>query len=215
MKLFKRLLALTLAMFSLLTLASCDKVDELLGDESKEKAEEITIIADWKGEIAYMNFASSLLANGDDAMADAISKLDLNKHTVKSTISFKDDSTYTMSLDSESMNTSINAFVEALLTEVYNATFANSEAAMTLDEYIAASKSALTQLFPNASALTINGKYKLDGDKLYTTSVVTDEIDESAYLIVSLSADKLEFKDVVGESPMLPKEFLPATFTKA
>lgn len=211
MKLFKRLLALSLAILSLFALASCDKA----GSESKDDEKEISIVADWKGDLAYVSFAAAALGDSDPALAESLSKLDLDKYTVKATISFKDDGTYTMVLDSESMTTSINAFAEALLTETYNSLFPDGEADMTLEQYIAASKNTLTQLFPDASALTANGKYKLDGEKLFVTAVPTDEFDENVYLNIKLSADKIEFKEAVGESALIPKEILPVTFTKA
>lgn len=213
MKLFKRLLALSLAVFSLLALASCDKIESLFNES--EEPEEITIIADWNGEIAYMNYASTLLSNGDATMTAALEKLDLSKYTVKSTITFKDDESYTMVFDSESMSACVDSFTEALLTETYNTMFADSEAAMTLEQYIELSKSALTALFPSAAELTVNGIYKLDGDKLFVTSAVSDDIDKNAYITVALSADKLEFKEAVGENALIPNELLPVTFTKA
>lgn len=217
MKLLKKTLAVMLVVLTLFTLVSCDKIEGILnGENSKDKdtsGEKVTIVASWSADVKYMNFASQLLES-NATLADVIKDINLDSYLVKTTLTFKEDGTYTYVFDKESMDKAINDFANDLLTQVYNANFSNSDAAMSLEEFIKASKANITDLFPPESVLTVNGKYEYSENKLYVTSTPTDELSKQSYVTVELTASTLKFNEAVGEAPLLPESLLPITYNK-
>ena len=192
---------------------------------------EKTIIGTWRYTVDFEEIVRAktpLDTLSGDELTYAEKMLEIYKDVTGVVVmEFKEDGTYSISADQETMASALEDLKANLsdilpdLIGILGQDMSEFEAQIqangyTIEMYIDAlfSQLDLNSLTENLSS---SGRYRLDGDKLYTSDQ-DGTIDESHYLIIELSGSKLKITEAVGSDSgdsMLAGIYLPMELTRA
>lgn len=213
MKKITRLLALVLALALALTMAAC-------GSKSASNS----IVGNWKCPLDFDKIIDEMKKedSGSSDMADVISECFAGlKMTM--VLELKEDKTFTMSTDEDSMKIVAERLEERLPDIIFN--FAASLSGMTLEQFEdlmtaqgMTREDVLAQfgdtfdadnLLDSMTIQTDTGTYTYENGKLTLTS---DE--DTAVYAVTLSSSELKFTGVESGEDAIPEALLPLVFTR-
>lgn len=199
-----RWMALPLALGLTLTLAACG------GNDPKED-----LVGAWSGQVDVMD----QVVEGMNLTAPEIAdELELENFYIPLEMEFRDDNTYTMTVDQDKLDESI----EALIQKTVDATLVYLEQElkdqgitnMTVDEALAQSgmdRESFTQLMRDSLSqlsssvvqqIQTEGQYRLEGNQMYTSDDKDTEPGSDGATPYTLDGDKLnmDFSNVsLGE----------------
>ena len=203
----------------MLSMVGCTDKKDNDGDSSKT-----TIVGKWESEWDLSKAMEQMLADEEMEM-----KLENLKLTVF--IEFKDDKTYEMTVDEDSAEDMMKAFLDQYKVVVKKVMEDSAkEYNMTLDDMLALTGYNSFDAYWDAikkdmdmddlvdeMAVEAKGQYKYEDGKLYMSDDEDDEIDKDEYTVVELEGKTMKWTKVVGadeEEESMVKELLPLTFKK-
>ena len=204
MKHLKTLLCLALALCLLMSFTACSKKPAVVGN--------------WTTTLELANQMKEEIQGSD---ADGFLKdFELDSFALLLNAEFKEDGTYTISVDRESGETAIQNLKDALkqpLRSYYESLGWDVDSmGMDLD-------SVVDNIFTENNAddlyddLEISGTYRLDGDKLYLSESADEAPDEESYAVVEIQDDTFSITELSGDDEQnenLNKN-LPLVFTRS
>lgn len=199
-----RWMALPLALGLTLTLAACG------GNDPKED-----LVGAWSGQVDVMDQVVEGIRVTAPEIAD---ELELENFYIPLEMEFRDDNTYTMTVDQEKLDESIEALIQKTVdaTMVYMEQMLKEQGItnMTVDEALAQSgmdRESFTDLMEqsmgNLSSSVVQqiqteGQYRLEGNQMYTSDDKDTEPGSDGATPYTLDGDKLnmDFSNVsLGE----------------
>lgn len=199
-----RWMALPLALGLTLTLAACG------GNDPKED-----LVGAWSGQVDVMDQVVEGMRVTAPEIAD---ELELENFYIPLEMEFRDDNTYTMTVDQEKLDESMDALIQKLVdaTMVYMEQMLKEQGItdMTVDEVLAQSgmdRESFTDLMEqsmgNLSSSVVQqiqteGQYRLEGNQMYTSDDKDTEPGSDGATPYTLDGDKLnmDFSNVsLGE----------------
>lgn len=199
-----RWMALPLALGLTLTLAACG------GNDSKED-----LVGTWSGQVDVMDQVVEGMRLTAPEIAD---ELELENFYIPLEIEFRDDHTYTMTVDQEKLDESMDALIQKSVdaTMVYMEQMLKEQGItdMTVDEVLAQSgmdRESFTDLMEQsmsnlsssvAQQIQTEGQYRLEGNQMYTSDDKDTEPGSDGATPYTLDGDKLnmDFSNVsLGE----------------
>lgn len=199
-----RWMALPLALGLTLTLAACG------GNDSKED-----LVGTWSGQVDVMDQVVEGMRLTAPEIAD---ELELENFYIPLEIEFRDDHTYTMTVDQEKLDESMDALIQKSVdaTMVYMEQMLKEQGItdMTVDEVLAQSgmdRESFTDLMEQsmsnlsssvAQQIQTEGQYRLEGNQVYTSDDKDTEPGSDGATPYTLDGDKLnmDFSNVsLGE----------------
>lgn len=199
-----RWMALPLALGLTLTLAACG------GNDSKED-----LVGTWSGQVDVMDQVVEGMRLTAPEIAD---ELAMENFYIPLEIEFRDDHTYTMTVDQEKLDESMDALIQKSVdaTMVYMEQMLKEQGItdMTVDEVLAQSgmdRESFTDLMEQsmsnlsssvAQQIQTEGQYRLEGNQVYTSDDKDTEPGSDGATPYTLDGDKLnmDFSNVsLGE----------------
>ena len=199
-----RWMALPLALGLTLTLAACG------GNDPKED-----LVGAWSGQVDVMDQVVEGMRVTAPEIAD---ELELENFYIPLEMEFRDDNTYTMTVDQEKLDESMDALIQKSVdaTMVYMEQMLKEQGItdMTVDEALAQSgmdRESFTQLMRDslsqlsttvAEGIQTEGQYRLEGNQMYTSDDKDTEPGSDGATPYTLDGDKLnmDFSNVsLGE----------------
>lgn len=199
-----RWMALPLALGLTLTLAACG------GNDPKED-----LVGAWSGQVDVMDQVVEGMRVTAPEIAD---ELELENFYIPLEMEFRDDNTYTMTVDQEKLDESMDALIQKLVdaTMVYMEQMLKEQGItdMTVDEALAQSgmdRESFTQLMRDSLSqlsssvvqqIQTEGQYRLEGNQMYTSDDKDTEPGSDGATPYTLDGDKLnmDFSNVsLGE----------------
>ena len=199
-----RWMALPLALGLTLTLAACG------GNDPKED-----LVGAWSGQVDVMDQVVEGIRVTAPEIAD---ELELENFYIPLEMEFRDDNTYTMTVDQEKLDESMDALIQKSVdaTMVYMEQMLKEQGItdMTVDEALAQSgmdRESFTDLMEQsmgalsstvAQQIQTEGQYRLEGDQMYTSDDKDTEPGSDGATPYTLDGDKLnmDFSNVsLGE----------------
>lgn len=211
----KRILSLSLALVLLiLTFAGCSKETDAL-------------IGSWEGEVNYADyFNQGLAATAGDELA-AYWKVEEFKLTIVMT--FREDGTYSMTVDKEKLNASIEQLKQVLsagLTRYMQDLIDASGTEITVEELMNTLGISVDTLLADAindevinaliAECTFEGNFNAKDGKLFTSAGKEFGIDENFYETYEVTEDTLTLLSIVSgeESSRLDETLYPITLKR-
>ena len=199
-----RWMALPLALGLTLTLAACG------GNDPKED-----LVGAWSGQVDVMDQVVEGMRVTAPEIAD---ELELENFYIPLEMEFRDDNTYTMTVDQEKLDESMDALIQKSVdaTMVYMEQMLKEQGItdMTVDEVLAQSgmdRESFTDLMEQnmgnlsssvAQQIQTEGQYRLEGNQMYTSDDKDTEPGSDGATPYTLDGDKLnmDFSNVsLGE----------------
>ena len=199
-----RWMALPLALGLTLTLAACG------GNDPKED-----LVGAWSGQVDVMDQVVEGMRLTAPEIAD---ELEMEHFYIPLEIEFRDDHTYTMTVDQEKLDESMDALIQKSVdaTMVYMEQMLKEQGItdMTVDEVLAQSgmdRESFTDLMEQsmgalsssvAQQIQTEGQYRLEGNQMYTSDDKDTEPGSDGATPYTLDGDKLnmDFSNVsLGE----------------
>ena len=199
-----RWMALPLALGLTLTLAACG------GNDPKED-----LVGAWSGQVDVMDQVVEGMRVTAPEIAD---ELELENFYIPLEMEFRDDNTYTMTVDQEKLDESMDALIQKSVdaTMVYMEQMLKEQGItdMTVDEALAQSgmdRESFTQLMRDSLSqlsssvvqqIQTEGQYRLEGNQMYTSDDKDTEPGSDGATPYTLDGDKLnmDFSNVsLGE----------------
>ena len=199
-----RWMALPLALGLTLTLAACG------GNDPKED-----LVGAWSGQVDVMDQVVEGMRVTAPEIAD---ELELENFYIPLEMEFRDDNTYTMTVDQEKLDESMDALIQKTVdaTMVYMEQMLKEQGItdMTVDEVLAQSgmdRESFTQLMRDSLSqlsssvvqqIQTEGQYRLEGNQMYTSDDKDTEPGSDGATPYTLDGDKLnmDFSNVsLGE----------------
>lgn len=239
MKMTKRLLSLLLALVMVISLVAvmsgCSKDDEddddkgssNVGDkkdddkkDDDDKQETPSLVGVWEGEVDMTDLINQEFA-ADPTMAKY---LKVDHFAVVLQFSFKEDGSFVMTIDEDSVKKAFEEMKEPLATgllKYLEAMIKEAGMDMSVDDLLKMQGTTKEEMIDEimkemdykemVEDATWEGKWELEGNKLYTYERARDD-DE--YDEITLTADKLVLEKNHGGNENMPFDFYPLTLTK-
>lgn len=184
-----------------------------------------SIVGTWKTSFELSSFMENYILQQGSAVTDE--QIDLYRKMFEGTalaftFRFNEDSTCCLAMDKDSLSNlaaQVKSNIKKYLPDVL-AMYGITESDLTANGYTVDSFAELMASQIDTSALNYedkNGRYRLDGSKLFVASDGKD-FDESEYTEVSLSGNTLTIlsvsRDLDGSSQMFADAMLPLVFTR-
>ena len=213
----KRTVVSVLMLLSMaLILVSCGSS----GDKEK-------FVGTWEANVNLTDFVNEQFQAGFDQVGeDASEYFNIDEFEFKMLFTFNDDDTYSISVDEDSLNNSVEtikgnfkdgftAYVEDMI--------ASMGLEMSVDEMMAMSGMSMDDVI-NAGfgdeiiggmieEFEVNGNWDAKDGKLYTTESVNDDIDENSYELYEITSDGIKLSEPEGVEDELG--IFPIVLTKA
>ena len=193
----------------------------LLAGCSSEKS---AVLGTWEAEMNLADLINQGMVSEDEELAQYLS---VDTFYVTIVLAFKDDNTYSMSLDESKLNASfqqLKADVQAGLEQYLLDMVASMGLEMSVDDLMAAMGISMEDLMNEAFTEDIfqnvldsarsEGKFKVKDGKFYLSAGLNYEVEDSVYGHYEVDGNKQTLLDYNGEE----EEFLdmyPIVFTKA
>lgn len=202
------ILCLVLVLSMLLTMTGC-------GEQSK-------FIGKWRGEIDLADMINEQFA-ADETMSQY---LNIDSFEFSFTFEFKDDGTYSQSLDEDSLEDAMDDFIDDVVdgmedymddeakklglttSDVLSASGYNSVREMVEESYSETSFEEIT------GELNNEGNFKVADGKLYLSDGKDYAIDEEQYYTYEITEDKIVLKETFIEDEQDLKDLFPWTLEK-
>ena len=189
----KKRIALLLSFVLVLSLALC----ACGGGEKKE-----TLVGTWNASIDIAEvYNAEIAASGDEAMAEYLS---VDSFAIPLVMTFNEDGTYSMTVDKEGMDASMNGLIEDMkvgLEKYFNDYFSSMGLEIDVNEALAASGMSLDSLVEEMKGEIMTedmyadmesaGQYKAEDGKLYLTEDVEVEPVGGVYNTYTIEGDTL------------------------
>ena len=210
----KRILALSLALLLLISLAGCAEPDPIVGT--------------WTGEIDDANRINQLLEDTYGTEMAQYWKVETFPVTIQMT--FRRDGTYSQTVDNEKLNASMDQLKQVLsagLTAFLEDLIAASNTDITVEALMQQLNISVDDLMNSAfsektigeveNEYTFEGKYKTEDGKLYTSTGPDINVDENWYETYEISEDTLTLLALVCtlEDQTVEQDRYPITLTRA
>ena len=215
----KRKICLVLAAIALFTAiaacAGCSKESDAL-------------IGTWAGEVNYANyFNQGLQSIAGEELAEYWS---VENFPVTLILTFREDGTYSMTVDREKLNETIENLKKKLargLRDFIQDLIDASESTMTVDEFVESMDMSLDSMIQEAvgpdvvealvNECTYEGNYSVKDGKLYTSAALAYDVDESMYEVYEVTKNTLTFMSVVGGdgNSLLNESLYPFTLIRS
>ena len=210
----KRILALSLALLLLISLAGCAEPDPIVGT--------------WTGEIDDANRINQLLEDTYGTEMAQYWKVETFPVTIQMT--FRRDGTYSQTVDNEKLNASMDQLKQVLsagLTAFLEDLIAASNTDITVEALMQQLNISVDDLMNSAfsektigeveNEYTFEGKYKTEDGKLYTSTGPDINVDENWYETYEISEDTLTLLTLVCtlEDQTVEQDRYPITLTRA
>ena len=209
----KRILALSLALLLLISLAGCVEADPIVGT--------------WTGEIDDAKRINQLLEDTYGAEMAQYWKVETFPVTIQMT--FRSDGTYSQTVDNEKLSASMDHLKQVLstgLTAFLEDLIAASNTDITVEALMQQLNISVDDLMDSAfsdktigeveNEYTFEGKYKTADGKLYTSTGLDVNVDENWYETYELSEDTLTLLALVCtlEEQTVEQDRYPITLTR-
>lgn len=209
----KRILALSLALLLLISLAGCAEPDPIVGT--------------WTGEIDDANRINQLLKDTYGEEMAQYWQVDTFPVTIQMT--FRRNGTYSQTVDNEKLNASMDQLKQVLsagLTAFLEDLIAASNTDITVDALMQQLNISVDDLMNSAfsektigeveNEYTFEGKYKTEDGKLYTSTGPDINVDENWYETYEISEDTLTLLALVCtlEDQTVEQDRYPITLTR-
>ena len=198
----KRKFCLVLAAIALFTaIATC------AGCSAAKESD--ALIGTWAGEVNYANyFNQGLQSIAGEGLAEYWS---VENFPITLILTFREDGTYSMTVDREKLNDTIEDLKKKLTRGLRNFMqdlIDASESTMTVDEFMASMDISAEEMIQEAlgpeivealvNECTYEGNYSVEEGKLYTSAALAYAVDESMYETYEVTKSTLTFMSVVG-----------------
>ncbi len=209
--------------------------DESKSDEASSAVSEAepTLVGTWNGTLDFSEFFNSTLNTTMGLMMESDTEyFNITGFAFSGVFTFTED-TCSLTFDEASLDTAKDN-IRSAISDGYTLFLADFIASlgleMTTEEYLEMSGMTMDETVDVAmdemdfTDLEYNeGKYKVDGNKLYISDSLDEEIDENEYATFELTADTLTITSIsmedaeieVGEMQELYNSMFPWVFTKA
>lgn len=211
----KRILSLALVAIVLLScFAGCSKESDAL-------------IGTWEGKVNYAEyFNQGLQSVAGEGLAEYWA---VEEFAITLILTFREDGTYSMTVDREKLNDTINALKKKLtrgLRDFMEDLIEASESDMTVDEFMASLEIDATAMIEEAvgpdivealvNECTYEGNFSVKDGKLYTSAALAYSVDESMYEIYEVTQNTLTLMSVVGSdgNSLLNESLYPITLLR-
>lgn len=199
-----------------LVLVSCGSS----GDKDK-------FVGAWEANVNLTDFVNEQFQAGFEQVGeDASEYFNIDEFEFKMLFTFNDDDTYSISVDKDSLNNSLETikgnFKDGFTAYVED-TITTMGLDMSVDEMLALSGMSMDDVI-NAGfgdeiidgmlgEFEANGKWEAKDGKLYTTESVNDDIDENAYELYEITSDGIKLSEPEGVEDEIG--IFPIVLTKA
>lgn len=214
MKKFTKFAALFLTLALVFSFAACSNQ----GKTAKAPEAKVTIVGDWKCTI---DMSKAIEQSMEDSGKDVAQYFDFSGLKMVMNATFKEDGTVRMSADAAKLMEDMRQPMKDGLVKYIESV------GMTEDDFEAATGKKLSSMIDElvnqmASsddlAMEKEGKYKLEGDKLFLIED-GEEFKDDDYCTITLSADEFRITEIHGEledeeSFEAMKNVLPLVFTR-
>lgn len=166
--------------------------------------ESAAIVGKWKSEIDFSELFTEAMTGGDEELAQYFEIKDIY---LTFYFTFNKDGTYKLELDKEASAKNMEKLQLAIVKGYVEVIFAGMGVEITFEEFLAESgmttDEVLSEIMGDESIDEMveefeeTGKWKVKGNKLYTT--IDGEFDESEYDTFVLSGNKLTLLETFGE----------------
>lgn len=219
MKKFTKFAALFLTLALVFSFAACSNQGKTAkAPDGKAPEAKVTIVGDWKCTI---DMSKAIEQSMEDSGKDVAQYFDFSGLKMVMNATFKEDGTVRMSADAKQLIEDIRQPMKEGLVKYIESL------GMTEDDFEAASGMKLSSMIDElvnqmASsddlAMEKEGKYKLEGDKLFLIED-GEEFKDDDYCTITLSADEFRITEIHGELEdddtfETMKNVLPLVFTR-
>lgn len=170
------------------------------GGGAAESEPEATIVGTWAADVDMTDLLNDILAEEEEIGPF----LTLRSFSLRLLADFKEDGTYTMAGDPEAAQAAMDGLKEDMKTALqgyFEKKLEDEGMDMTVDDLLQAAGMTLDDVIDEMddtfsaddllSGLTGEGKYSLDGDKLFLSDSLDEDIDPDTYQTITLEADTL------------------------
>lgn len=180
-----------------------------------------SLVGTWSCTKDISDLVMSALAAADPTTADYFTFTDL---PLEITMVLNADNTYSMEGVADELTDKLFEQMRSGLETMLEEALRDAELDMTLDEFLTASGISMDDLLDelaaefdltdSISALSVSGKYMVEGDKLYTSDDMDSEIDPEEYTTFTLVDGVLTFVSVTDSDVDADDlaDILPLTF---
>lgn len=214
MKKFTKFAALFLTLALVFSFAACSNQ----GKTAKAPEAKVTIVGDWKCTI---DMSKAIEQSMEDSGKDVAQYFDFSGLKMVMNATFKEDGTVRMSADAAKLMEDMRQPMKDGLVKYIESV------GMTEDDFEAATGKKLSSMIDELVnkmatsddlAMEKEGKYKLEGDKLFLIED-GEEFKDDDYCTITLSADEFRITEIHGEledeeSFEAMKNVLPLVFTR-
>ena len=211
----KRILSLALVAIVLLScFAGCSKESDAL-------------IGTWQGEVNYAEyFNKGLQSVAGEGLAEYWA---VEEFSVTLILTFREDGTYSMTVDREKLNGTIESLKKKLtrgLRDFMEDLIEASESDMTVDEFMASLEIDMDAMIEEAvgpdivealvNECTYEGNFSVKDGKLYTSAALAYSVDESMYEVYEVTQNTLTLMSIVGSdgNSLLNEALYPITLLR-
>ena len=219
MKKFTKFAALFLTLALVFSFAACSNQGKTAkAPDGKAPEAEVTIVGDWKCSI---DMSKVIEQSMEDSGKDAAQYFDFSGLKMVMNLTFKEDGTVRMSADAKKliedirqpMKDGLVKYIESLgMTEEDFESASGMKLSSMIDELVNKMSTS------DDLAMEKEGKYKLEGDKLFLIED-GEEFKDDDYCTITLSADEFRITEIHGELEdddtfETMKNVLPLVFTR-
>lgn len=204
----KKVISLVLALVLCLSLCAC-------GGSDKDK-----LIGKWSASVNVADMVNESISSAGEGIEEYVS---IDKLEVKFDLEFKKDDTCAMSVDAAHLEAQMDDLLDTVLEgtlKYMEDMFADQGFDMSIDEMLelsGVSKDDLRQELANSidfsdmfEEVNFEGNFKASKGKLYMSTSLDEEVDESVYETYKLDGDKLTIDTGNGQAA----DFFPMTFER-
>ncbi len=213
----KRILSLILALVMVLTLAGCSSDKDAL-------------VGKWVGVMDLADALNSYLAAALDA--ELMSYFTLSSFDVKLVFTFREDDTYSLTVDESAMPKTLETFKNDLrggMVKYMEDMIAAEGYEMSVDEFLAFAGTSvddlMEQAFPESmmdqlveemtAGVNSEGKFKANDGKLFMTDSASEDINDTMYDNYTLEGDTLTLVTTTDDMDEFTAAMYPMVFHKA
>lgn len=219
MKKFTKFAALFLTLALVFSFAACSNQGKTAkAPDGKAPEAKVTIVGDWKCSI---DMSKAIEQSMEDSGKDVAQYFDFSGLKMVMNLTFKEDGTVRMSADAKKliedirqpMKEGLVKYIESLgMTEEDFESASGMKLSSMIDELVNQMASS------DDLAMEKEGKYKLEGDKLFLIED-GEEFKDDDYCTITLSADEFRITEIHGELEdddtfETMKNVLPLVFTR-
>ena len=190
------------------------------------KSETKKFLGSWKTSIDISNQINEGFLNSYEGISDYVNVKDMSVYLI---YTFKDDGTYSVSVEQESSKASFDNMrkeLEAGFEKYFENLLKEQNLSMTVDEFLETSNTSIDALLEQyigtdvyndmVESLELSGKWKAENGKLYSSDSTDLEVDETEYITYEIDSEVLKLLEVYinGSVETEGNWMYPLTFNK-